>query len=189
MIGAVHRVRLENERSLLARARQLDREALAAIFDAYYDPIFRYIYVRVGHVQATEDLASQVFQRLLDHLREGRGPDQFLKAWLFRVAENLIVDDVRRSRHRIYIPLESENFELSVTPENSDPILLNGLRVALEALSPPQRQAVTLRYLLEFSSDEIAEIMNISVGAAKAHVHRGLSALRGKLSEKTHESE
>jgi RNA polymerase sigma-70 factor, ECF subfamily len=59
-----------DEQRLLLGARLQDAEALAVIFDTYYDAIFRYIYVRVGHEQASEDLAAQVFQRLLAHLRK-----------------------------------------------------------------------------------------------------------------------
>lgn len=179
----------DNERRLLQRAQRLEREALAAIFDTYYDPIFRYIYVRVGHVQASEDLAAQVFQRLLTQLRQGRGPEDYLKAWLFRVAENLIIDDARRGVHRAYVPLDTEAADLASPADEGDPLALDQLRAALAELPPIQQRAVTLRYLLELSNEEIAQVLNCTVGAAKAHVHRGLSALRGKLSEKQHESE
>jgi RNA polymerase sigma-70 factor (ECF subfamily) len=175
-----------DEQRLLLDARLYDAEALALIFDTYYDSIFRYIYVRVGHEQVSEDLAAQVFQRLLAHLREGRGPEQFLKAWLFRVAENLIIDDARRGVYRTHAPLDGAS-EIAVTNNEGDPLVLGQLRAALDQLPPAQRQAVTLRYLLEFSNEEIAQVMNLSVGAVKAHVHRGLTTLRGKLSEKTHE--
>jgi RNA polymerase sigma-70 factor (ECF subfamily) len=179
----------DDERLLLERARRLDQDALTAIFDAYYEAIFRYVYVRVGHVQASEDLAAQVFQRLLSQLRQGRGPEDYLKAWLFRVAENLIVDDARRGVHRAYVPLDQETADFAAPLEEGDPLALRQLRAALAELPPLQQRAITLRYLLELSNDEIAQVLNCTVGAAKAHVHRGLQALRGKLSEKHYESE
>lgn len=172
-----------DEQALLVRARLHDVDALALIFDTYYKMIFRYIYVRVGHVQTSEDLAAQVFQRLLAH-----APDQHLKAWLFRVAENLIIDDVRRSIHRNHAPLD-EDMIASSSLDQADPIALDRLRAALDRLTPIQRQSVTLRYLFEMPNEDIAQVMNLSVGAVKAHVHRGLIALRGWLKETTHESQ
>lgn len=181
---------LSAEHGLLARARLHDSDTLALIFDTYYAAIFRYIYVRVGHKETAEDLAAHVFQRLLAHLHDGRGPEQFLKAWLFRVAENLIIDEARRGALRTHAPLDDNAGWLSSSPDEDDPIVLNNLRTALEQLPSVQRQAVTLRYLLELSNDDIAQIMNLSVGAVKAHVHRGLTALRNNMSEKTsHEPE
>jgi RNA polymerase sigma factor (sigma-70 family) len=85
-------------------------------------------------------------------------PDHFRKAWLFRVVENLIIDEARRKKHHLHIPLDDPNVETAETPNDPDLIALARLRTALDELSPIQRQTVTLRYLLEVSNEEIAHM-------------------------------
>jgi len=92
---------LDDEQGLLKRARALDDAALGEIFDRYYGLIYRYIYLRTGHAETAEDLSAQVFRRFLDALCENRGPDYYLKAWLFQVATHLVIDEARRGQHRI----------------------------------------------------------------------------------------
>lgn len=99
---------MDSEADVLRRAKSLDEDALAAIFDAYYPPIYRYLYHATGHRQTAEDLAAQVFHQLLAALHAGRGPDDHLKAWLFRVAANLVVDDHRRQKYRADAALEDD---------------------------------------------------------------------------------
>src|SRR5688572_18145816 len=89
-----------NEQDLLKLARKLDDSALSAIFDAYYEPLYRYIYRHVSVSNTAEDLVAEVFRRFLEELKNQRGPATYLKAWLYRVAHNLIVDEIRRDKNR-----------------------------------------------------------------------------------------
>ncbi|MFN8449643.1 MAG: sigma-70 family RNA polymerase sigma factor [Anaerolineae bacterium] len=176
---------MDDDARLLERARALDEAALAAIFDAHYNAIYRYIYLHIGHTETAEDLSAQVFRRLLEKLREGAGPDRYLKAWLFRVASNLIVDETRRAQHRHHLPLDEDLSADGATPEDTaqQALLLAQLRAALDTLTPPQRSAIILRYLMDMPNEEIAEIMGMTIGAVKAQQHRGLAALRARMSE------
>ena len=97
-----------DDRELLRRARSLDESALGAIFDVYYQPLYRHIYYHVRHRETAEDLTAEVFTRMLAQLAKGQGPKKHLKAWLYRVAFNLIVDESRRRVHRDYEPLLDE---------------------------------------------------------------------------------
>ena len=84
-----------SEHKLLEGLSRLDEQALSAVYDAFYLFIYRYLYVHTGHRETAEDLTQQTFMRLLDALQAGNGPHSFLKAWLFRAATNLIIDDAR----------------------------------------------------------------------------------------------
>lgn len=182
---------LVDETALLERAHILDEAALAAIFDAYYAPIYRYLYLHTGHTETAEDLSAQVFRRLLEKLRAGAGPDRYLKAWLFRVAANLVVDESRRAQHRDYLPLDDDlNLAGEALEEMVEQALLRAeLHTALETLTPPQRSVIILRYLLDMSNEEVAEIMQMTVGAVKAQQHRAIAALRRALEEDSHEQQ
>ena len=176
---------MDGEQALLMRARALDQSALALIFDTYYGAIYRYIYLHTGHTETAEDLSAQVFRRLLEKLRDGGGPDRHLQAWLFQVAANLVVDDVRRFHHRDHLPLEEtlNAGEQPVEETVGERLLVADLRAALDALTDAQRSVIILRYLMEMSNEETAHILEMTVGAVKAQQHRALAALRRKLSE------
>lgn len=175
---------MDDEAELLKRARALDTDALAAIFDRYYSGLYRYIYLHTGHTETAEDLSAQVFRRLLEKLRDGTGPDRYLKAWLFRVASNLVVDEVRRARHRDHLPLD-EQLQADDSPERTTEasLLARQLFTALGGLTVGQRSAIIMRYLMDMPNDEIASILQMTVGAVKAQQHRGLVALRRALNE------
>jgi len=168
------------EHELLERAARLDEAALAMIFDQYYDAIYRYIYIHVRHAMTAEDLAADVFKRLLEALERGEGPDRHLKAWLYRVARNLFVDESRRQRHRDHAELEDGMAAAGAdVPAQA---VLNTLQrdvlTALHALTPRQREVVSLRFIEGLTNEEVPRAMGLPVGAVKALQHRGLAALR-----------
>jgi RNA polymerase sigma-70 factor (ECF subfamily) len=174
---------LVEEQALLSGARELDEPALSAIFQAYYPLLYRYIYHHVRHRAAAEDLAAEVLTRLLEQLARGRGPEQHLKAWLYRVAHNLVVDYTRRQAHRDHDPLDEGTVHAgeSVEMEAHRAILRQRAANALSKITPMQRAVIVLKFLEGYSNDEIAPILDLSVGAVKALQHRGLASMRRTL--------
>ncbi len=171
------------EEDLLERARRLEEEALADLFDQYYLPLYRYLYQHVEHVETAQDLTGEVFQRLLTALHEGRGPRQYLKAWLFKVAHNLIVDEARRGRYRQHQLLTEALAADPGEPEEAAEInlLARQARAALKQLTPRQRLVIMLKYVEGLDNGEVAQAIGLPVGAVKALQHRALSALRRAL--------
>lgn len=168
---------------LLQRAQRLEEAALATIFDTYYPPIYRYLYHHLGHAASAEDLTAEVFRRLLEALHNGRGPSTYLQAWLYRVAHNLLVDELRRRKFHEQDALE-ENFPDSAQATASqaqEALTRQAVRRALQALSPKQRSVLTLKYLEDLENDEIARVLNLNEGAVRALQQRGLRALRRQL--------
>jgi RNA polymerase sigma-70 factor (ECF subfamily) len=177
---------VDPEQALLQQARRLEEAALAEIFDAYYLPLYRYIYNSVRHVEAAEDLTAEVFHRLLKHLADGRGPRRHLKPWLFRVAHNIIVDDSRRQTHRAHQPLDErlpQPDTLPVEEQASLSLLSAEARRALEGLTAKQRAVIVLKYLIGMDNAEVAQTLTLPVGAVKSLQHRGLASMRRALSQ------
>ncbi len=173
------------ENDLLQRARQLDEQALAAIFDTYYPAIYRFIYHQVGHTETAEDLAGEVFRRLLEQLGKGRGPKDYLQAWLYQVARNVVIDDARKQRHRWHEEIDESLVANGMAVEEAahQSLLAAETREALDQLTEKQRTVIVLKYLEGKENTEIAGIMSIPVGAVKSLQHRGLAAIRRVLSE------
>ncbi len=174
---------MADDKTLLQKAQTFDEEALAEIFDRYYVPLYRFIYHHVRHVETAQDMASEVFQRFLAQLREGHGPRNHLKAWLFRVAHNLIVDESRRLVHRDHQTLDDKlpAEHASMDEQAHQAILAEAARDALHLLTPKQRSIVILKYLHGMDNAEVARIVGLPITAVKALQHRALGTLRRSL--------
>jgi RNA polymerase sigma-70 factor (ECF subfamily) len=174
---------VNDERDLLRRVRTVEEEALGEAFDAYYRPLYRYIYCHVGHQETAEDLTADVFNRLLKEIERGRGPHRYLKAWLFRVARNVVTDEFRRFQYRDHDQIDERTLSPvdSISHQAETAILGQEVRSALEELTSKQRDVIILKYLEGYENREIARLLGTTVGAVKALQHRGLAALRRHL--------
>jgi RNA polymerase sigma-70 factor (ECF subfamily) len=167
---------------LLAAARRLDSRALAAIHDRYYPDLFRYLLYRTNDPHVAEDLASEVFMRLLEGLRDGKAV-QTLAGWLFGVASHLAADHFRRSARRPQVEL-SEALEASGTgPELAaeEGQRLDAVRRALAGLTEEQQQVLALRFGNGWSIEQAAATMRKSANAIKQLQFRAIAALRRHL--------
>lgn len=172
------------EHDLLQRARQLDPTALAVVFDRYYVDLFRFCYVHTVDQQRAEDLAADVFSRALAAFKEGQGAKTHLRAWLYRIATNLLIDDSRRQKFRQHQLLNDDLRAEDGLPEpNAESAWINAQLIsALHQLPDKQRTVIVLRYLHGFELNEIAETLETTVGAVKALQARGFQELRTVLS-------
>jgi RNA polymerase sigma-70 factor (ECF subfamily) len=176
-----------DELDLLRQARRFDEDALTCIYQTYYTAIYRYIYHHLGDMQTAQDLASEVFRRFLQALRNGDGPTQQLSAWLYRVGHNLIVDELRSRAHRNHQPLDDVLGETlkdgGQSPEEMVGNAIAGTRVreALYHLTPEQRQVIVLKFLEGMDNAEVSRITGKTVSAVKALQHRALCTLRDQL--------
>lgn len=175
-----HRHEASSADALLAAARKLDQDALAAIHDHFYPQIYRYIRYRLDDDELSEDLASDVFLRLVDALRRRQGPDTNLAGWLFSTASHLVMDAIRRKYRRPQIALEGLELPDPTTPEDAAErsLLSRELLAALAALKPHEQHVLTLRFAEERPLEEVAQIMKKSIGAVKVLQFRAVAALR-----------
>jgi RNA polymerase sigma-70 factor (ECF subfamily) len=106
-----------------------------------------------------------------------------VRAWLYAIATNAARDALRRHRARLE-RLTDTGAPPEATAETIDPRdpgAARAIEAALAQLPPDQREAVVLHKLQELSFEEIAEALEISVGAAKVRAHRGYQRLRALL--------
>lgn len=178
---------LEDDISLVRQAQSGDIEAVGQLFDKHYRSMFRYFFARVGQRQQAEDLAGELFTRLVHHLPTFEPTGVPFRAWLFRIAYNLTMDHFRVASD---VKLESlEKVTLLAQPEQN-PVQyverqMTGetLHETLLALVPEQRQVVILRFLVGLSLQETAVVMERTLSAVKAMQHRGLQTMRRKLTQ------
>jgi RNA polymerase sigma-70 factor, ECF subfamily len=176
---------LVQQEELLQRARALEEAALGEIFDTYYPVLYRYVYHHIRHRETAEDLTAEVFTRMLEQLANGGGPGEHLKAWLYRVAYNIVVDQSRRQVHRNHDPLDERTAlaDGDMERQAQQSIHRDRARDALGQLTPDQRAVLILKYLEGYGNREVAQMMGTTIGAIKALQYRGLQAMRRCLGE------
>ena len=173
------------EKRLLEQAQAFDEEALAKLYDQYAPRIYAYLYRRVQDAQLAEDLTGEVFLRVLQAIRSERFWHTSFRAWLYRIAHNLVVDHYRKRPPGVValdeqpIGDESEDVEAVLAERFSR----QRLQEALRCLTPDQQQVIALRFGEQLTAREVAEVMGKSVGAVEALQHRALASLRRILEE------
>lgn len=175
--------------SLLARAHELDEQALAVLHDQHYPSVYRYVRYRLEDDLIVEDISAEVFLRFLNTLHRKNGEIRDVRAWLLGTAANLINDHLRRKYRRPEENLENLEFLASIdSPEHAAESNDRNrqVRSALGQLTPDQQQVLSLRFALECSVEETARIMRKTSGAVKVLQFRALASLRRMLEGKDH---
>lgn len=173
-----------DQSALLDAARQRDPKALASIYDAYAPKIYAYIYRHVGDPHRAEDLTSGVFIKMLEALDRDRFAQDALQAWLYRIAHNLIIDDVRYEQRR---PASDLHDGLSMPPDSTPEFVVGHrlenerLRQAIQQLTGEQRDVIVLRFGEGMTAPQAARILGKTEEAVRALQRRALSNLRRLL--------
>jgi RNA polymerase sigma-70 factor, ECF subfamily len=172
---------------LVLLAQKGNMAALAALYDQHYGLIFRYLRAHLGDRHAVEDLTGDVFQRMLAGLAGYRAQGVPFRAWLFRIAHNLLIDHYRRAGRAVVVEWDDS---LPAVDTGADPasrveqtLAIEKVYRALAGLDAHQREAVTLRFIGELSVRETALALGKSEHAVKALQRRGLAALRLALGD------
>lgn len=176
---------MSEEQKLLQAASELNTKALAEIYDIFSPGIYRYAMRLLGDVTIAEDCVSETFARFLKSLQERRGPRDNLQAYLYRIAHNWIVDHYRKDGNTVELSdvLRSEADVPEV--EAAKHIRQEQVREAIRQLTPDQQRVILLKYLEDWSNEEVARAMKKPIGAVKSIQHRALKSLYRFLAEKS----
>jgi RNA polymerase sigma-70 factor (ECF subfamily) len=174
---------VDTEQDLLTRARRWDKTALVEIYEGHNAELYRYAARQLGDSALAEECVAETFSRFLHALRSGGGPDQHLRAYLYRIAHNWISDCLQQ---RPLLALDADPLSDGLSQESPlceviERAECDRVRAALAQLTPEQRQVVVLHYLEGWAHAEIARALFKSVGSVKALQHRALATLRRLL--------
>ena len=161
------------ERAWVRSAQAGSASAIEALFRLHWPAAFRAAYLVCHDAAAAEDIAQEAFLaavRALDRFDRSRpfGP------WLHRIAVNRAIDWARAAKLRAEI--EERDVPAPVTAERDDRVL-----PALASLDPDHRAVIVLRYLLEYTPGEIAELLDLPRGTVNSRLRRGLDRLKERL--------
>ncbi len=173
-------IHAEDPSILVTRARK-DLSAFGRLYDMYVQPVFRYLYRRVGSLQDAEDLTSQTFIAAIESLDRYREQNHFA-AWLFGIAHHKLVDYYRRNTSQPFtekveeIPKEEDALGQIIVDEE-----LSHLLNLIQKLRDDEQDLIYLRYLAGLSYVEIAELMGKNVEAVKKSIYRLLARLKSQM--------
>ena len=193
---ATHFSPQDGEADLLARLQARRPGAFEKLLDLYQQPLYRFVFRLLEDPSEAADVTQEVFIKVFLKLGSFRG-DCSLKTWLYRIAVREASNRRRWfRRHRrpetSLDPAErADGTELGVFVDRSDTPFdvtyrheqLALVENALRTMDQRLRLAVVLRDIEELSYNEIAEVMQVSLGTVKSRILRGRDALRASLQE------
>ena len=165
--------------------KELEREFLA-VYDEHADALFRHCLLRVRDREVAKDIVQEAFSRTWDYLSQGKRIS-YVRAFVFRVAGNLIVDLSRRKKSvSLDAMMEDDGFEpadeMAVDPSSLPQVRETLSR--LEELDEIYRTAITMRYFDNLTPKEIAEKLGVSENVVSVRIHRGIQRLGYLMEQK-----
>jgi RNA polymerase sigma-70 factor (ECF subfamily) len=187
-------VQTDPDAALMLRAKRGDRAAFAELVEKYKQPVMNFVFRSLRDEIEAEDLAQNVFLQAWKSRSRYRQTAKF-STWLFTIARNLCLNEIRRrSRHPAEsieeahaehedLPRQQYEDKSQIAPPDK---LLHGelaqkIEEALAELPEAQRTAILLCRQDELSYEEIAEVLDCSLSATKSLIHRGRETLKEKL--------
>lgn len=169
-------------RQEVKRAARGDEEAAAYLFDTYHPRVYRYALAKLGSSSDAEDVAAETFAVVLRELPRFKWKGAGFEAWLFRIAANLVVDQVRRGGKEW---ATSDGFVGPEIPYDRTPEkqvlereMSREIGDLLEHLTSEQREVVLLRFAAGLDTNETAEAMGRKANAVRQLQFRALATLR-----------
>lgn len=161
---------------LKVKTGDLDRMGL--LFERHYMPLFGFLYRMSSDKENSEDMAQNVFLRMIKYRHTYKGDGEF-KTWMYHLARNVLNDfyksKAKRSDSEIKDNLLSEDTTQINLEKNEQVALLN---TALNKLSEEHREILVLSRYQELDYSEIASILNITEANVRVKIHRAMTQLK-----------
>ena len=175
-----------NEKALIKKCQQGDRQAFDALIRLYYDYVSGFLLKTTADKTLSEDLTQETFLKMIRSIeRFNPGGSASFGTWLITIAKNCYIDHLRRNR--IYLediealPLEAEQ---SVADEVERKLEYERVLNAMETLPPEQALAIRLKYVENMTLAQIAQRFGVQPKTIKSRIHDGTVKLRKKLNFK-----
>jgi RNA polymerase sigma-70 factor (ECF subfamily) len=174
------------DQELILVAKKGDADAFGRLYERHAPAVFRFIYAHLNSRHDAEDLTNELFLRVWRVLPDYNDQGVPFKAYLFRIARNMVIDQYRKKNPEIISDedIEEQNFR-DERPEPEEYFEMHlerqEVREYLQQLREEYRTVLVLRFLGDLSPNETAEVMGKSAGAIRVIQHRALIALRKLL--------
>lgn len=167
---------------IIAAARQ-DPQVFGELYSLYAQPVFRYLYSRIGGFPEAEDATAQTFLAALERFPKYRH-DGYFASWLFSIARNKAIDYFRQQRKETslgeaeFIPTDASMLQQVIKTER-----VVALSKLIYALSEEDQELIRLRYIAELSFAEIGHLLRQKEDTVKKSLYRLLARLKVQLED------
>ncbi|MCP4725485.1 MAG: RNA polymerase sigma factor [bacterium] len=170
---------MQNDKEIMFAVKAGDLEKLGILFERHHLRMYNYFLKATYQPQTSEDLVQEVFFRLMKFRHTYRG-DGLFTTWLYKVAQNVLYDHVRKKRTGTSIDdvveqMQSED-DVHEDYEMSEEVKL--LEKAFRMLKDSDRELLNLKRFQELKYEEIAKIKNLAVGTIKSKIHHAMKNLK-----------
>ena len=160
--------------TLIKAARNLDKNALATIFDMYTPSLYKFISRLLHDPVQSDQVVAAVFEQLVTDLSAGNGPRTNIRSYLYQMAYRLIIE-----RFRDMHPHSQMEVSIRTQDRINERVTMEALLSSMNTeLSEDQRIVIILRFLEDFSLKETAEIIGKDVNNVKVIQNRGIAKLK-----------
>lgn len=170
-----------DEHQLLLKIANDDRKAFNELYTSHLAGVYRYIHLLCKSRETTEELVQDLFVKIWIN-RKNLERVQFFKSYLFRCAQNLLLDRLRKIQAEGLVKVKAERTQDHYVEESDSHLICNDFKkltqAAINRLPEKRRQIVELRTHDDLSLDEIAQQLSISKSVVKKQLYSGLSFVR-----------
>lgn len=170
----------------MIRASENPEQGLTEAYDTYADAIFRHCYFRLGNRERARELMQDTFCKVWEHLQKGKDVEH-VQAFLYRIAGNLVIDEIRRLKRRPETSLEDLQ-EAGFDPASEDgEVQLQGMvesgkiMEALDDLDQQSRDVLVMRFVDGLPPQDIAGMLGVTANVVSVRLHRATKKLKTLL--------
>lgn len=177
---------IEGENKYIKQAQKGGKEAFTRLYDHYLPKIYRFILLKVNNKTEAEDLTHEVFLNSWQNLKTYTQREFPFSSWLYRIARNEVIDFYRTNKKNIRLDLIEEN-SLGVDEEISlnldQAIDTESIKKLIQFLKPEHQDVIIMRFIEDYSHEEIAAALNKSTGAIRLIQHRAIQVLKNLINK------
>jgi RNA polymerase sigma-70 factor (ECF subfamily) len=179
-----------DETKLIAKSQDGDVEAFGELVSIYQKQVYTVAYRFMGNPEDASDLAQEAFVRAFKAIGRFRGEASF-KTWIYHIVANVCRDELRKRKKQTIVSIDSpiatddgyinrEQEDWSLAPERiyESKEIQETIQGLLNQLIPEYRQVLVLREIQGFTYEEIATILECSLGTVKSRINRARKAMR-----------
>ena len=169
--------------SVKAKAEKHNAEFMKA-YSELADPIFRHCYFRVYDKERARELMQESFMKTWQYLLKGKEIKN-MKAFLYRVANNLIIDLSRKKKESSLDDLMEDGFDPGFSDEDKiiAQVDVQQIKPFLDKIEPMYREAVLMRYIDDLSPREISQVIGESENVVSVRIYRGIKQIKQLLQD------
>lgn len=165
--------------------REGDENAFARLYDLFSDMLYRYGMKFMENEDSVKDCIQELFIKLYSN-RQSLSATDNPRLYLFKALKNRLIDEIRADKHLVYVSPQDLHFsvEYYYDPEEEsqeDSDVKAQFEKVISLLTDRQKEVIYLRYQMEMSYEDIAELLNINYQSVRNLIHRAIEKVRSEM--------